>query len=174
MVWKQLWSVVKEQVLRLFYISLSEEQLPDQWRTAKIIPLKKLGKDDYKKAKAWRPILLLLILGKILEAVVADRILYAIEIYGLLPANHFRARKQQLAEQVLLLFQEQVYKAWQNRKVVSLVSFDVKGAYNGMFKDRLLQRLEAQGIPKRLVRWIDAFCSSCIAMIMVNGYMSML
>src|SRR5688572_11059909 len=77
MVWKQLWSVVKERVLRLFRTSLSEGRLPDQWRTAKIIPLKKPGKDDYKKAKAWRPISLLSTLGKILEAVVADRISYA-------------------------------------------------------------------------------------------------
>jgi hypothetical protein len=28
-----------------------------------------------------------------------------------------------------------------------LVSFDVKGAYNGVYKDRLLQRLAARGIP---------------------------
>ncbi|KAF5719708.1 reverse transcriptase [Fusarium mundagurra] len=72
-VWKQLWSVVKERVLHLFRTSLSEGRLPDQWRTAKIIPLKKLGKDDYKKAKAWRPISVLSTLGKILEAVVVDQ-----------------------------------------------------------------------------------------------------
>jgi hypothetical protein len=48
---------------------------------------------------------------------------------------------------------------WRNRKVLSLISFDVKGAYNGVFKDRLLQRLEARGIPEGLVKWIDAFCS---------------
>jgi hypothetical protein len=138
MVWKQLWSVVKERVLHLFHTSLSEGRLPDQWRAAKIIPFKKPGKDDYKKAKSWRPISLLSTLGKILEAVVADRISYAVETYGLLPTNHFGARKRRSAEQALLLFQEHVYKAWRNRKVVSLVSFDVKGAYNGVFKERLL------------------------------------
>jgi hypothetical protein len=53
-----------------------------------------------------------------------------------------------------------------------LVSFDVKGAYNGVFKDRLLQRLKARGIPKKLVRWIDAFCSNRTATITVNGYTS--
>ena len=31
-----------------------------------------------------------------------------------------------------------------------------------------------KGIPKRLVRWIDAFCSSRTAMITVNGYTSAL
>lgn len=94
--------------------------------------------------------------------------------YGLLPTNHFGARKRRSAEQALLLFQEQVYKAWRNRKVISLDSFDVKGAYNGVFKDRLLQRLEARGIPKRLVKWIDAFCLNRTATITVNGYTSAL
>jgi hypothetical protein len=123
-------------------------------------------------AKAWRPISLLSTLGKILEAVMADRISYAVETFGLLPTNHFGGRKQQSAEQALLLLQEHIYKAWRNRKVLSLISFDVKGAYNGVFKDRLLQRLEARGIPKGLVKWIDAFCSNRSATIVVNGYTS--
>ncbi|KAH7472001.1 hypothetical protein FOMA001_g13208 [Fusarium oxysporum f. sp. matthiolae] len=174
MVWKQLWPVVKERVLHLFRTSLDTGRLPSQWRTAKIIPLKIPNKGDYKIAKAWRPISLLSTLGKILETVMADRISHAAETYGLLPTNHFGARKRRSAEQALLLFQEQVYKAWRNRKVVSLVSFDVKGAYNGVFKDRLLQRLEARGIPKGLIRWIDAFCPYCTATITVNGYISAL
>ncbi|KAM5529724.1 hypothetical protein FOXYSP1_17568 [Fusarium oxysporum f. sp. phaseoli] len=74
MVWKQLWPVVKERVLHLFRTSLDTGRLPSQWRTAKIIPLKKPNKGDYKIAKAWRPISLLSTLGKILETVVADRI----------------------------------------------------------------------------------------------------
>jgi hypothetical protein len=53
-----------------------------------------------------------------------------------------------------------------------LVSFDVKGAYNGVYKDRLLQRLAARGIPPALVRWIDAFCSERTASILVNGHAS--
>src|SRR6185312_14857856 len=65
-----------------------------------------------------------------------------------------------------------IYKAWRARKVLSLISFDVKGAYNGVYKDRLLQRLTARGIPAELVRWIDAFCSDRTATILVNGYVS--
>jgi hypothetical protein len=72
---------------------------------------------------------LLSTLGKILEAVVGDRISYAVETFGLLPINHFGARKRRSTEQALLPLQEQIYKAWRNRKVVSLISFDVKGAY---------------------------------------------
>ena len=56
--------------------------------------------------------------------------------------------------------------------MVSLVSFDVKGAYNGVYKDRLLQRLAARGIPSDLVNWIGDFCSGRTATIVVNGQAS--
>ncbi|PHH88322.1 hypothetical protein CDD83_7690 [Cordyceps sp. RAO-2017] len=146
MVWKQLWPA--------------------------IIPLKKPDKGDYKVAKRRRPISLLSTLGKTLEAVVAERISYAVEVYGLLPANHFGARKWRSAEQALLLLQKQVYKAWRNRNVLSLISFDVKGAYNGVYKERLLERMKARGIPDRLVRWMDAFFSGRTASVVVNGHTS--
>src|SRR5687768_1227905 len=140
--------------------------------TRKIVPLKKPGKEDYTIAMAWRPISLLSTLGKVLEAVIAERISYAAETFGLLPTNHFGARKRRSAEQALVLLQEHIYKAWRSRQVVSLVSFDVKGAYNGVHKDRLLQRLTARGIPPRLVRWVEAFCSGRTAATVVNGHPS--
>ena len=55
-------------------------------------------------------------------------------------------------------------------KVLSLVSFDVKGAYNGVCRERLLQRLRARGIPPALVRWIEAFCTGRSASITINGH----
>jgi hypothetical protein len=172
MVWKMTWPSVKHRVLDLFQASLEEGMLPSQWRHAKIIPLKKPNKEDYTIAKAWRPISLLATLGKILESVVAERISHAVETYGLLPASHFGARKQRSAEQALLLLQEQIYTAWRGRRVVSLISFDVKGAYNGVYKERLLQRMKARGIPEKLLRWIEAFCSERTATIQINGQVS--
>ncbi|KAE8551008.1 hypothetical protein EYB25_007240 [Talaromyces marneffei] len=172
MVWRQLWPAVKERVFYIFQTSLQDSELPSQWRNAKIIPLKKLAKDNYSLAKAWRPISLLSTLGKILEAVIAERISYAVETFGLLPTNHFGARKRRSAEQALLLLQEEIFKAWRNRKVLSLVSFDVQGEYNGVFKERLLQRLKARGIPDKIVQWINAFCSRRTATILVNGLTS--
>lgn len=171
-VWRQVWPAVSESVRELFQTSIDTGALPRQWRVAKIIPLKKPNKDDYTVAKAWRPISLLSTLGKLLEAVVAGRISFVVETYGLLPANHFGARKQRSAKQVLLLLQERIYSAWRSKKMVSLVSFDVKGAYNGVYKDRLLQRLAARGIPSDLVSWIGAFCSGRTATIVVNGQAS--
>ncbi|KAJ5292091.1 hypothetical protein N7478_001342 [Penicillium angulare] len=168
-VWKMTWPTVKHRVLDLFQVSLREGALATQWRHAKIIPLKKPNKENYTIAKAWRPISLLATLGKILESVVAERISHAVETHGLLPTSHFGARKQRSAEQALVLLQEQIYAAWRGRRVLSLISFDVKGAYNGVRKERLLQRMKARGIPEDLLRWVQAFCSERTATIQING-----
>ena len=125
-VWQRVWPVVKEDMLELFRTSLNEGCLPDQWRVNKIIPLKKPSKPDYRLAKAWRPISLLATLGKIMDAVMAERLSYAAETHRLLSKNHFGARRRRSAEQALILLQESIYKSWRSKRVLSLISFGVK------------------------------------------------
>ena len=102
-VWQQMWPVVKDDILDLFRASLNEGYVPWQWRVAKIVPLKKPNKPDYRLARAWRPISLLATLGKILESVIAERISYTAETYNLLPENHFGARRRRSAEHAFIL-----------------------------------------------------------------------
>ena len=108
-------------------------------------------------------------LSKALEAAIAERISYLAEEHSLLPKNHFGARKRRDTMQALELLQEKIYEAWHHRKVLSLVSFDVKGAYNGVSRKVLLQRLHAQRIPEELVQWVSSFCSNRRVSITVNG-----
>ena len=126
----------------------------------KIILLKKLSKPNYRLAKAWRPISLLAILGKFLDAVIAERLSYAAKTYNLLSENHFGAQRRRSAEQALILLQESIYKSWWSKKVFSLISFNVKGGYNGVITQRLIQRLRARRIPERWICWITAFCAN--------------
>lgn len=133
---------VKHRVLDLFQALLERGTLPKQQRYVKIIPLRKPNKEDYTIAKAQRPISLLVILGKILELVIAERISYIVETYSLLLTSHFRARKQRSTEQALLLLQKQIYIVQRGRQVLSLISFNVKGAYNRVCKEQLVQRIK--------------------------------
>jgi len=65
-------------------------------------------------------------LAKALEAVVAGRLSYLAEEYALLPKNHFGTRRRRSTIQAHSLLQENIYEAWRDKKVLSLVSFDVK------------------------------------------------
>ncbi|KAM4061941.1 DDE superfamily endonuclease [Hirsutella rhossiliensis] len=97
-------------------------------------------------------------------SLLAERISFAVETFGLLPTNHFGARKRRSAEQALVLLQEKIYKAWRMGKVLSLVNFDVKGAYNGVFRIGFYNGSQ-RGFARELVRWVDAFCSERTASI---------
>ena len=134
--------------------------------------MKKAGKDDYTQPKNYRPISLLCTLGKVMEAVIAERISFLVETKGLLPNTHFGARKQRSSTHALSYLQERIFDAWRGRKTLSLVSFDVKGAYNNVAKAPELDRLRKRQIPEELVRWIDDFCTDRRACINVNGFTS--
>ena len=68
-------------VLKLYQASLDLKYMPQRWRTAKIIVLRKPNKPDYSKPKAYRPISLLGTISKGLEAVVVRRLSYLAETY---------------------------------------------------------------------------------------------
>ena len=86
-VWQKLWPVLKTQITTLFQRSLETGKLPQQWKIASIVPLRKGGRRDWTQTKSYRPISLLATLGKNLEAVVAERLAYLAETYNLLPEN---------------------------------------------------------------------------------------
>ena len=169
---KQIQLVVKDRVLLLFQTLLDNSKLSIQQKNTKIILLKKLNKEDYIVVKVQRLILLLSTLGKVLKLVITKRILYIVKIFRLLPINYFRARKKYSIEQVLLLLQEYIYNIQRARKVLSLISFNIKGVYNRVYKERLLQRLVVRGILLVLVRQINTFYLEYIVTILVNSLTS--
>ena len=56
--------------------------------------------------------------------------------------------------------------------MLSLVTFDVQGAYNGVNKDVLQQRLRKCKIPEFFVKWIYSFCSNRKAAIAFDNFCS--
>lgn len=158
LVWQKTGSATKHLLVPIFQSSMAQGFVPDEWKIAKIIPLKKPGKADYTNPESYRPISLLPTLSKAMEAVVAERISYLVEEHGLLPSNHFGGLKQRSTVDALVVLQEKIYQAWRDKKVLSLITFDVKGAFNGVATPVLLERLREKGIPEDLVRWIQAFC----------------
>ena len=52
---------------------------------------------------------------------------------------------------------EKTHEAWRAYRVLSLVSFDVQGAFNGVRPSILAERLRERRIPGDLVAWIESF-----------------
>lgn len=169
MVWHKIWPVIKTSVTALFRASVSQEILPEGWKIAKIIPLRKPQMGDYTNAESFRPISLLPTLSKALESVIARRLSFLVEDYGLLPDNHFGRRKKRSTLDALMILEEKIVQAWRDKKVLSLVTFDVKRAFNGVAGDILLERLRHRHISETLICWSEDFLRKRQATITVNN-----
>ena len=78
---------------------------------------------------------------------MAKRLSYYAEKYNLLLATQFGARLGRSTEQALLILVDAIWKAWKEHKVVTLMAFNLKGAFNAVNKDALDRQLSKNGIP---------------------------
>ncbi|GIZ44655.1 hypothetical protein CKM354_000785200 [Cercospora kikuchii] len=170
--WRQLLPSVRPWIQWIYQTSLDLAYVPRSWRHAKIIALRKPGKADYTVPKAYRPISLLPTISKGLECIVATRLSYLAERYSLLPDNHFGARKQRSSEQALDILVEKISEAWRGNRVLSLVTLDVQGAFNGVHPAILERRLGERGVPSKIVRWIRSFCEDRTGTVVMGRHVS--
>ena len=61
--------------------------------------------------------------------------------YSLLPGNHFGGLKGKSTVDALLALREKIHQAWRDKKVLLLVTFDMKGAFNEVAPDVLVNQL---------------------------------
>ena len=94
------------------------------------------------------------------------------EKHNLLPSNHFGASKKRSCEQAINVLVEHIYEAWRNRQVVSLVTFDVQGAFNGVNTVVLQERLEQREILETLRGWVGDFCRERTATVTIDTFES--
>ena len=171
-VWHQLWPVVEEHIFQLYSSSLELAFLPSSWRVAKIIAMAKPNKKDRTVPNAYRPISLIPTISKGLEAVIASRMSYLAETHNLLPENHFGARRRRSCEQAVNVVIEKIYDAWREGNVLTLITFDVQGAYNGVKADLMAERLRQRKIPEKIVKWVESFCTNRKACLAFGKYCS--
>ena len=81
---QQAYLAIPHHFTQFYKATMSAGYHPHIWREATIVIIKKPNKPDYSIPKAYRPVSLLNCLGKVLEKIMASRLAYLAERYGLL------------------------------------------------------------------------------------------
>jgi len=122
------------------------------------VVLRKPGKPNYADPKAYRPIALSNTIGKALEAVIATRISYMVEVYSLLPQTHVGGRRGRSCEHAIHLLLEQVHASWRTGALASiLLTLDVSGAFDNAAHERLIHNPRRRKVPANAINWIASF-----------------
>jgi hypothetical protein len=110
--------------------------------------IRKPGKESYEEPGAWRLIVLLNTIGKLIKAVIAKRIQEAVEQHHLLPDTQIGARTKRSTETALELLTKQVQTVWKSPKhVATILSLDLSGAFNTVHPVQLLNILCKKRMP---------------------------
>ncbi|UYV69029.1 hypothetical protein LAZ67_6002109 [Cordylochernes scorpioides] len=150
----------KEILLDIFNNSWKTGKLPQDWKTATIIPIKKLDKsaDDPKN---YRPISLTSICCKLMEKIILRRLTYHLDTRNLLPEEQYGFRKGHGTIDQLLFFTQKVKDA-QNRKPANhtIAAFlDLTQAFDKEYG-------------KTTITWINDFLKNRYIRVKYNGTLS--
>jgi len=168
---KNLGPIARGLILKIFNKIWAGNELPQAWIMAIIKPLLKDGKDP-ELTSSYRPISLTSCLGKLLEKIIADRLTFILESRGILSDNQAGFRQGRCTtDQILRLTQsatDQIHCCkGQNATLVTF--FDYEKAYDKVWRDGLIYKMNGLGLPWKFTRYTRNFLSSRVTTVEVNN-----
>ena len=133
---------------------------PSFWHQAIIVVIPKLEHDNYLVAKNYCPISLLECFRKLLEKVVARRLLHDIDWHCLIPSTQFGTRAVSCTLNAGLSLLHDVQVAHHGDLHCATLLCDIKGFFNNMHKDNLVTTLHNLGFPAGVCGWVLNFLSN--------------
>ena len=147
-VWKGLVKILRKYITAIYNKCLKEGVFPKRWKTAKIIPNVKPGKEVSDEASKSRPISLLASGGKVFEKLLINRINHHVYTRGHMNENQFGFRPQKSTVDAALAIKDFVQKSLEAGDMVALVSLDVQGAFYAAWWPGILRELRKAIAPR--------------------------
>jgi hypothetical protein len=138
-----------QMLAALITSSFNAAYFPRRFRTAKMLVLSKPNKTVTQKATpgAWRPISLLNAIGKIIKTAFARLITDAAEAKQLLPDGQIGNKRDKSTDLAIRIMVEMATEARRSSGIASLLQLDIKGAFDTVHYQWLIQILRIAGYP---------------------------
>lgn len=138
----------------LFQASLMYGYLPRSWKRAKTVMIEKPGKVR-SSVKGWRPLSLTGVGPKLLERILAARILAWMEQRNLLPLHLTSFRGAHCTTDQLVRIVETVQKGFAKGHFTLAAFLDIDGAFNRVWHNGFRLKLAQMGLPVEMIRWLS-------------------
>ena len=124
------------------------------WSDALVVVIPKLAKPDYCLPKAYRPISLLKCCGKLLEKIIAKRVLHDSHHYDILPNTQFGSCNYHCATDAALCLVHNAQATVWAGSTASVVLFDIQGFFDNINIDHIVHIFLNLGFPTSLCSWL--------------------
>jgi hypothetical protein len=161
---------ISEPLLHIFNCSLSSFTVPDQMKIAKVVPIFKSG--NINDINNYRPISLLCSFSKILEKIVANRLIKYLEINNLISPNQFGFRAKHSTVYPMFSLTSAAARALNNKKMFLVLFCDLRKAFETCDINILLKKLSKLGILGCELSWFKSYLTNRKQFVIINDAVS--
>lgn len=154
-------------LLVIFNRSLEVAAVPNDMKLANVTPIFKKG--DTGEPGNYRPISLTSVVGKLLESIIADRIVDFLEENDLLRNSQHGFRRKRSCLTNLLEFFHKMLSIFDSSRAIDIIYLDFKKAFDKVPHKRLLVKVRALGIGGNIAGWIEHWLSERKQRVVING-----
>ena len=153
----------------IFTNILSTSIYPDMWKLANVTPIFKKG--DKQLIKNYRPISLLPICGKILEKIIFKNLYSYLHTNNLITKNQSGFRPGDSTTNQLLYLLDEIHQSFDSTKSLEVrtVFLDISKAFDKVWHDGLIFKLEQNGISGNLLKLLQNYLRNRKQRVVQNG-----
>ena len=154
----------------IFTKSLDTGKLPDDWKSANVVPIYKKGSKHLPVN--YRPVSLTCICSKLMEHIVVSQIAKHLDRHCILDPNQHGFRKGLSCETQLIQFVQELHTNTAQGKQVDAILMDFSKAFDKVAHHRLLYKLGKYGIEAKTKNWIKDFLTNRSQQVVLDGMAS--
>jgi hypothetical protein len=147
---KETVNQISAQLAAIYNQSLVTETCPPRWKEANVTPIYKNGKKD--TPGNYRPISLTSVIGKLMESILADKIVEYLERNNLLRSSQHGFRHRPSCLTNLLSFFKNIIEIHDSKSPPDIIYLDFKKAFGKVPHNRLLNKLHSMGIRGSVIK----------------------
>ena len=160
---------LRSAIHTLFSMSWKEGALPEMWKSADVKFLRKPGKPNYYSPSSYRPISLTSCLAKIMERIITSRLEAHIEGNHIIDAEQDGFRRKHSTVHAVLRLVQAIHNGFERDQYTAAIFIDLKGAYDSIWREGLVYKLNSIGIQGRMLTWINDFLNNRTARCLLDN-----
>ena len=164
-----------KQIHSFFEKCLQKRIQSTQFKSMITIVMQKSDKKNYFNMKAYKSIVLLDMLSKILKFIIFKHLQNIIEACNLILNIQMRTCKHRLTDITLQFITKKIHIVWSDtrKRVISLLSLNKESAFNNVAHSRLLHDMKKRRVFRLLLEFVKNFLRNRRITITINDYMTM-
>ena len=152
---------------KIFKLSLSTGECPEDWRSANITPIHKKG--DRTNPANYRPVSLTSQVCKILESIVRKQILEHLAANNILSDRQHGFREGRSCLSNLLEVMEDWTEILDEGNGIDVAYLDFRKAFDLVSHRHLLYKMSKYGITNQVLGWVEAFLDQRTQKVVIRG-----